>query len=341
MAQADVAETVRRAQQGEVAAYGELVERFRDAVFALCYHRCEDFEAARDLAQDTFLRAYQRLHQLSRPEHFAAWLRRIAERVCVDWRRKQPPEAPLDAGADQAGPSPHEAAALRLAIRDALSRLPEAQRLATTLFYINGYSYREIAAFLSAPETTVKARLDAARETLRGALADLVGGGLQAQRPPDTFQQEVMMRVTQVQMKEAVNQSSGGPELVLLLSDDQSAVAIIIGAAEATSIRTALDKWEPPRPMTYDLMLNALSAFGIRVTGVRIGDLRDNVYFAELQLSRGKSVKAIDCRASDAVNLALRADVPVEIDRVVIEKAGISPEQAWQDYGNLPDYPSK
>jgi len=338
MAQTDASELVRRAQAGDLDAYGELVDRFRDAAFGLCYHRCDDFEAARDLAQEAFIRAYQHLGELADPARFPAWLRRIAERVCIDWRRRQRDERPLEEAAGRSAPPLDDLAALRVTVQRALSSLPEAQRLAVTLYHIDGYTYREIANFLSAPESTVKARLDAARASLRGALADVFREALQAQRPLERFREEVIMRVTHVQIKQAVDQSHGGPQPVLLLGDEQRAVPIWIGDFEATNIRAALDKWEAPRPMTYDLMLNTWAAFGIRLKGVRIADLRDTIYFAELELTRGKTLKQIDCRTSDAVNLALRADVPVEVDDSVVEKLGVSAEQARLDYDNLPDY---
>jgi len=333
-----VTELVRRALNGDLNAYGEVVDLFRDAVLGLCYHRCGSFETARDLAQDAFVRAYQHLGQLGDPASFSGWMRRIAERICIDWRRAQHEVQPLSEVVDQATPSLDDTVALRITVERALASLPEAQRLAVTLFHIDGYSYREIADFLSAPETTVKARLDAARQTLRTTLDDMVHDALQAQGAPHRFGEEVIMRVTEVQLKEAVNQYTGGPAPVVLLGDDERAVPIYIGEIEASSIRMALDRWQPPRPMTYDLILRSWSAFSIRLTGVRVAELRDNVFFAELELARGKSIKRIDCRASDAVNLALRADVPIEVDEGVVGSMGIGAGEARLDYSNLPDY---
>jgi RNA polymerase sigma factor (sigma-70 family) len=332
---------VRRAQAGDLDAYGELVDRFRDAVFGLCYHRCEHFETARDLTQDAFLRAYEHLDQLADPARFPGWLRRIAERICIDWRRRQRGEQPLEAAAQTATAGPDEIADLRLTIARALSALPQAQRLAITLYHIDGYTYREIAEFLSTRETTVKARLDAARANLRGALAELFRDALRAQRPGDEFGKEVIMRVTQIQMKQGIDHDTGGPAAHLVLGDDERAIAMQIGDAEARFLRAALERWQPPRPMTYDLMLDTWAAFGIRLTGVRIADLRDDIYFAEIDLTRGKTVKRIDCRSSDAVNLALRADVPVEVEEALMDRVAISAVQAQLDYGNLPDYPAQ
>jgi len=341
MGHEDVPRLVHRAQAGDLDAYGELVELLRDAVFGLCYHRCANFETARDLAQDTFLRAYLRLSQCADPEHFPGWLRRIAERVCIDWRRRQRQETPLENATRQPGPPEEELAVLRVTVERALSALPEMQRLAVTLFYIDGYTYREIAEFLVTSETTVKARLDAAREKLRGALTDAFRDALQAQRPSDRFREEVMMRVTQIQLKEETDESYGAGPPYLLLGDGESVLPLRIGAFEGTALRSALSGEKPARPMTYDLMLDSLAAFGIRVTGVRIAGSRDSTILAELELTAGTSVKHIDCRPSDAVNLALRADAPVEIADAVLGQAAMSAKEAQVRYGGLPEYPAQ
>jgi len=338
---AEIAALVRQAQGGDLDAYGEIVERLRDAVFALCYHRCANFETARDLAQDAFLHAYQHLSQCADPERFTGWLRTIAERVCIEWRRRQRTDVSLEEATQCPAPLEEERIALRVIVESALLALPEMQRLAATLFYINGYTYREIAEFLVTSETTVKARLDAAREKLRGALVGTFRDALQAQRPSIRFREEVMMRVTQIQLKEEVDESYGTDAPYLLLSDEERVLPMRIGSAEGMALRSALNKEKPARPMTYDLMLESLAAFGVRVTGIRIAGFRDRTILAELELTAGTTVKRIDCRPSDAVNLALRAAVPVEIPDAVAGQATMSAEDAQTRYGDLPNYPAE
>ena len=340
----DTAGLVRRAQSGDLDAYGELVERLRDAVFALCYHRCANFETARDLAQDVFIRAYQHLAQCADPERFTGWLRTIAERVCIEWRRRQRQDVSLDE-ATEAAQHPadleEERTALRVTVENALLALPETQRLAAALFYINGYTYREIADFLVTSETTVKGRLDAAREKLRGALTDVFREALQAQRPSHTFREEVMMHVTEVQLKEEVDESYGTDAPYLLLGDEDRVLPLRIGSAEGMALRSALSREKHARPMTYDLMLDSLAAFSVRLTGVRITGSRESTILAELELTAGTSVKHIDCRPSDAVNLALRADAPVEVSDSVLEQMAMSAGDAQARYGALPEYPAE
>ncbi len=334
----DVAELVRRAQQGEAEAFGGLVERFRDAVYGLCYHRCGDFDLARDLAQEAFVRAYQHLGQLSEPASFPRWLRRIAERVCIDWRRSRCPEEPLEHAGEQVTPGEEEQTALRLTVQQGLAALPEAQRLAVTLFHINGYGYREIAEFLGTSETTVKARLDAGRERLRGVLAEAFGGALRAQRPRERFREEVMMRVTQVRLKASTYGEGNYPEAVMLLTGEGPVLALHVGEAEAFHMLMALEKSPPPRPMFYDLTLNCLAAFGIRLERIRVMATDGPVALAELALRQGENVQNVDCRPSDAVNLALRAEVPIEVEESVLQAMGMASEEAENRYGALPDF---
>ena len=339
--QADIASLVRRAQDGDLDAYGELVERLRDAVFALCYHRCASFETARDLAQDTFLRAYQHLSQCTDPGRFTGWLRTIAERVCIEWRRRQRQEVPLgEATQLPSAAAEEERSALRVTVESALRALPEMQRLVATLFYINGYTYREIAEFLVTSETTVKARLDGARARLRGVLAGVFRDALQAQRPSDKFHEEVMMRVTQIHLKAEVDESYGAGPPYLLLGDEERVLPLRIGGFEGMALRSALSGQKPARPMTYDLMLDSLAAFDVRITGVRITGSQGSTILAELELTAGTSTKHLDCRPSDAVNLALRADVPVEIADAVLAQAAMTAKEAQARYGDLPEYPA-
>jgi RNA polymerase sigma-70 factor (ECF subfamily) len=334
----EVAELVRRARDGETEAFGALVERFRDAVYGLCYHRCGDFDAARDLAQEAFVRAYQHLGQLSEPASFPRWLRRIAERVCLDWRRSRRPEEPLERAGERRTPGHEEQTALRLTVQQGLATLPEAQRLAVTLFHIDGYGYREIAEFLGTSETTVKARLDAGRERLRGALAEAFEGALRAQRPPARFREEVMMRVTQVRLKESTYGEKKLPEAVMLLAGDTHVLPLSIDDATATHMHIALGKAPHPRPMTYDLTLNCLAAFGIRLERIRVMKTDDAVAFAELEMRQGDTVHSVDCRPSDAVNLALRAEVPIEVEESVLEAVGMTAEEAESRFSAMPDF---
>ena len=103
---------------------------------------------------------------------------------------------------------------------------------------------------------------------------------------------------------------------------------IWIGAVEATAIAFAQQGIEPARPMTHDLLKDALEATGAQLTQIRITELRDAIYYAVLVFADGVEVSA---RPSDAVALAIRASVPIFAAEAVLEEAGIAVEEEEQE----------
>ena len=82
MANSD-AELIRRTLDGDASAFGFLVDKYKGAVHALAYRKIGNFHTAEDITQDTFLKAYQKLHTLKDWRHFPGWLYRIASRLCL------------------------------------------------------------------------------------------------------------------------------------------------------------------------------------------------------------------------------------------------------------------
>ncbi|GAB3114989.1 bifunctional nuclease family protein [Streptomyces calidiresistens] len=95
---------------------------------------------------------------------------------------------------------------------------------------------------------------------------------------------------------------------------------IWIGPGEATAIAFAQQGMTPPRPLTHDLLKDVVEAFGEELTSVRITDLRDGVFYAELVFASGVEVSA---RPSDAIALALRVGSPIYGSDGVLDDAGI------------------
>jgi RNA polymerase sigma factor (sigma-70 family) len=186
-------ERVRAAMGGDHQAFAELVGRYRDAVYGVCYHRAGDAEEAKDLAQEAFLRAYLDLGQLRDPRAFPAWLRRVAERVCATWRRRRR----LQTTSLETAPEPRTYADLDLplAVRQALMRLSDDARLALTLYYVNGYSTREVGEFLGVPTGTVKSRLYHARRRFKEEFMDEYRDALRQSAPGPEFEGAVVRAV--------------------------------------------------------------------------------------------------------------------------------------------------
>lgn len=118
--------------------------------------------------------------------------------------------------------------------------------------------------------------------------------------------------------------SSGGAyALVLGEVSGNRRLPIIIGASEAQAIALELEKIQPPRPMTHDLLRNLFDAFGAEVTDVIIDDLREGTFFAKVRYVYDDDEAQLDARPSDAVALAVRTDAPIFVAASVLDEAGI------------------
>jgi uncharacterized protein len=125
---------------------------------------------------------------------------------------------------------------------------------------------------------------------------------------------------------------------VVVLKDESGDIClpIWIGVAEATSIASAIKQITMTRPLTHDLMYEAITELGAKVKSVLITDLKDSTYYAELLLSHGERALIIDSRPSDAIAIALRGSAPIYVSRKVLDQAKISfgtktnPEDARQ-----------
>ncbi|AKG41678.1 bifunctional nuclease family protein [Streptomyces sp. JH002] len=110
------------------------------------------------------------------------------------------------------------------------------------------------------------------------------------------------------------------PIVLLREVDGDRYLPIWIGPGEATAIAFAQQGLAPARPLTHDLLKNVLEAIGQELTAVRITDLRDGVFYAELVFASGVEVSA---RPSDAIALALRVGTPIYSSDGVLDDAGI------------------
>ena len=170
------------------AAFLALVERFQDMAYGCAYARLGDAQQAEDVAQEAFIAAYTHLAELRRPDAFPGWFRRIVLTYCHRTERTEDGRTVLDeertlADAEAQPAAVVEGKELQAALQEAIASLPPGQRLATVLFYIDGYSQQEVAAFLEVPEAAVKQRLHRARRHLRERILAMVRDDLQGMRP--------------------------------------------------------------------------------------------------------------------------------------------------------------
>ncbi len=111
--------------------------------------------------------------------------------------------------------------------------------------------------------------------------------------------------------------------VVLGEADGLRRLPIVIGGFEAQAIAVALEKMQPSRPLTHDLMKNFMSAFSIDLHEIIISDLQEGIFFSKLICSSEKETIEIDSRTSDAIALAVRFGCPIYTNEKILDSAGI------------------
>ncbi|MBO4965282.1 MAG: bifunctional nuclease family protein [Muribaculaceae bacterium] len=126
---------------------------------------------------------------------------------------------------------------------------------------------------------------------------------------------------------------SGVYALVLKEVGGKRRIPIIIGFPEAQAIECRLQKIATPRPLTHDMTVSMLDAFGIRVTEIFIYQLPNGVFAADILMSDGVRESNIDARSSDAIAIAIRSDAPIYTSEEVLRNAGFVPREENRSAG--------
>jgi len=168
-----------RVAAGDMAALGELFERYKQPLFGFLYRLLHDAALAEDVVLDVFVRVTERRNTFKADGKFSTWLFTIAHHLATDQLRRHRRVAMPSLNDDAAllgaidDPSPHacERTELAAAVRAAVCALPADQRVVVLLREYQGFSYREIADVTGVSEETVRVRAFRARQALRKALA--------------------------------------------------------------------------------------------------------------------------------------------------------------------------
>jgi RNA polymerase sigma-70 factor (ECF subfamily) len=182
---------VRRAREGDLAAYDDLVRRHQERIYGLCYHMTSNHEDAHDLAQEAFVKAWNALGNFKGDSSFYTWVYRIAMNTCLNHlktRRNRTPHVSLndlDTNAENdpdmvalvSDRTPRRDVALseiQRRLNEALLKLSDEHRAVVTMHDIQGMPHDEIAGVIGVNPGTVRSRLFYARQQLQAWLADLV-----------------------------------------------------------------------------------------------------------------------------------------------------------------------
>jgi RNA polymerase sigma-70 factor (ECF subfamily) len=168
-------ELVDRCQRGEEAAFEELVDQYKDLIFAVIARAVQDPGRAEELAQDVFLRVHRGLPYFRGEARLSTWIYRVVANVCAQSPTR--PSAPVSLDDDRSAPitpsGPDRQFAdieLRDRLEKAIARLPGQQRLLIAAHYLQGVRYEDLAEALRLPLGTVKTHLYRAKRQLRHLL---------------------------------------------------------------------------------------------------------------------------------------------------------------------------
>jgi RNA polymerase sigma-70 factor, ECF subfamily len=165
---------IERSQQGDPEAFEQLIASYQRMIHALTYRMTGSLDDAEDLAQETFIHAFQQLGTYRAEAQFSSWIYRIAVNLCLNWRKRVRRRDQMHHEWGQLtiaeGPSSDDRAQR---VQEALLQLPPKQRAAVALTTGQGLSHGEAARVLGCSETTVSWRLFAARAKLKRLLKDL------------------------------------------------------------------------------------------------------------------------------------------------------------------------
>jgi RNA polymerase sigma factor (sigma-70 family) len=330
------------------------------------------------------LQAFLGLETLREPAHFGAWLHSIAANIARS-RLRQKRRRPLlsleslgghSLGKDAGGsserrsdrllvdnaPGPEEvrlARELHDEVVEAIKGLSVANREAVVGYYLQGYSYAELAELLGVPVSTIKGRLHKGRKQLEPSLEPAARQVLGlAAKEKKTVNEERMIEVTVedalkmpfddelglrilkaggslrelTDLVDAQTEDFRWPLIAIVLKEDggERMLPVWIGLSEGLSIWSSISGREMPRPMTHDLMRELLTTVNLEVESVAVVRLVERTFYGEITLKKGDSGHRfrVDSRPSDAIALAVRLGAPIYVASTVLQEAAYESKQA-------------
>jgi RNA polymerase sigma-70 factor (ECF subfamily) len=184
----DDATLVKRSRRGDMAAYDELIRRYQERIYATIYHMTANHEDANDLAQETFIKAYQALRSFKGDSSFYTWIYRIAVNKTINFLKQRKHRVhmslnDLDFNAehdpDLVALISHKTprrdinlSELQEKLNGAMQKLSETHRTVVALHDVQGLSHEEIGDIMDCNVGTVRSRLFYARQQLQAYLSD-------------------------------------------------------------------------------------------------------------------------------------------------------------------------
>ena len=191
---------------GDRDAFGVLVHKYQEMVFAYAFQKVRNEADAQDVMQEVFLRAYRNLYGLRHPHRFRSWLYTIMSNECNRWlaraaKARQHEIMLADAADDNSRVEPTHAIPTegwKADLEQAISALPDENRVAISMFYMGDCSLKEISEFLGVSVNTVRGKLHRARQQLGNALAEQYGRLLKSRKLGGGFLMQMMEQIRHI-----------------------------------------------------------------------------------------------------------------------------------------------
>lgn len=350
---------------GDKRAFGRLVSRHRPKVARLLQATFGPRVGVEDLLQETFLQAYLNLEQLRDPDRFGPWVRAIAVNLArMQLRAGRLVELPWEAASAVRTATTDRHTAERAVerkemlarVREAIDDLSPAEREAILRVYMDGMSHREAARLLDTSVGAVKVRVHRGRKRLRRALAGEVAGPPRQEELAmiEVVIHDVLARLPEGEAwpevdeeKPALEQAEqwvarlgmSGHRVVLLKErGGNRLLPVWVGPFEAEAVIVHLQGPAPMRPLTFDLMKTLLDTGDMELARATVSRLHESVYYGTVTVESGDGdAHEIDCRPSDAINLAVRMAAPIFVAPEVMAQQGVRTEgDSGDSFGYLP-----
>ncbi len=239
MEREDDVQLIHKILSGNDAAFSALVEKYQKSVHALIWRKIGDYHDAEDIMQDAFLQAFQKLSTLKNPNQFAAWLYVIANRLCIDWMRKQDwvrrqkfvmqsledtPVAEIEKSSyvhhvsEQWETESTEHS--HTLVKNLLKKLPERERTVVMLYYLDEMTAKEIGKFLGVSVNTITSRLHRARKRLQEDQELLVQEVFDDGQLSENLKENIMQQLENIRdkfdsfMKQAKSDPTSGEDIL-------------------------------------------------------------------------------------------------------------------------------
>ena len=261
------------ARRGNVRAYERIVVATQRMVASIALAVTRDVHASEDIAQDTFLRAWQHLGQMENPDSVLPWLRHVARNRAIDHLRTRRQSADVDALVDSS-PGPEQSLQRQQqaeALAQALDNVPDQSREVLLLFYREGESSQAVAALLGLSDAAVRKRLQRARDCLKSDVLQRLGEVAGSTAPGVLFTVAVATGVALGPTPAAAAGLATGvmvksaPKLALATLGALAAVIAVVIAGVAWEIRGSLARLSDPRKRRA-LLVNSV-VYGALMSG--------------------------------------------------------------------------